>query len=142
VLTAAPRNAIPATTSRRVFVGTLLAAAAAVLGGAATRLGLVRSARARPRRVSLPEPTADGISFHGEVILVRSGVSVRALSARCTHLGCRLNQVERDMIVCACHGSRFDDAGRVVRGPAALPLAALVIEATAGTGRLDVIVAD
>lgn len=47
----------------------------------------------------------------------------RALSSVCTHLGCitRFQPGER-IIVCPCHGSRFDLDGEVLAGPAARPL--------------------
>jgi glycine/D-amino acid oxidase-like deaminating enzyme/nitrite reductase/ring-hydroxylating ferredoxin subunit len=49
--------------------------------------------------------------------------SLRALSARCTHLGCLVafNDAEGSWD-CACHGSRFDTHGRVIEGPATRPL--------------------
>jgi len=39
----------------------------------------------------------------------------------CTHLGCVVpwNQAEKKFI-CPCHGSQYNDQGRVVRGPAPL----------------------
>ncbi|HSH21663.1 MAG TPA: FAD-dependent oxidoreductase, partial [Candidatus Caenarcaniphilales bacterium] len=48
----------------------------------------------------------------------------RAVSARCTHLGCIVgyNPAERSWD-CPCHGSRFDTNGRVLEGPAVADLA-------------------
>ena len=45
--------------------------------------------------------------------------TVHALSAVCTHLGCRVrwNRVERSWD-CPCHGSRFDIHGDILNGPA------------------------
>jgi Rieske Fe-S protein len=57
------------------------------------------------------------------ILLVRrdSG-EFRAVSAKCTHQGCRVKPA-RELIVCPCHGSTFDLDGNVLRGPAqrALP---------------------
>ena len=47
--------------------------------------------------------------------------SFRALSSRCTHLGCQVRPTRR-FLTCPCHGSTFDMEGRVVRGPAPKPL--------------------
>jgi cytochrome b6-f complex iron-sulfur subunit len=47
----------------------------------------------------------------------------RALSASCTHLGCTVEYKSADnMFHCNCHGSIFDANGKVVKGPAVLPL--------------------
>ncbi|MFJ5533882.1 FAD-dependent oxidoreductase [Streptomyces sp. NPDC093261] len=48
---------------------------------------------------------------------------LRALSARCTHLGCLVafNRAEQAW-ECPCHGSRFGLDGRVLQGPATRPL--------------------
>jgi cytochrome b6-f complex iron-sulfur subunit len=45
-----------------------------------------------------------------------------AISAVCTHLGCNVKH-EGQGFACPCHGSRFDENGRVVHGPAPQPLA-------------------
>jgi cytochrome b6-f complex iron-sulfur subunit len=45
-----------------------------------------------------------------------------AVSAVCTHLGCTVKRGGPGF-ECPCHGSRFDENGRVVRGPAPSPLA-------------------
>ncbi len=46
-----------------------------------------------------------------------------AVSAVCTHLGCITNWKSEDgIIVCPCHGSKFDKEGKVIDGPAPRPL--------------------
>lgn len=41
----------------------------------------------------------------------------------CTHLGCTFPWNPNDnQFQCPCHGSRYDSEGRVIRGPAPLPL--------------------
>jgi cytochrome b6-f complex iron-sulfur subunit len=55
------------------------------------------------------------------VFLVRQGNTFRCLSAVCTHLGCTVNRTEKGYH-CPCHGSLFDDQGKVESGPAPHPL--------------------
>jgi Rieske Fe-S protein len=44
---------------------------------------------------------------------------VRVLSLKCPHMGCVLRwDSEEQILRCPCHGSRFDDTGQVVGGPA------------------------
>lgn len=48
----------------------------------------------------------------------------RALSLKCTHLGCTVRwDNEEQLLRCPCHGSRFKDDGKVVKGPAKHALA-------------------
>jgi Rieske Fe-S protein len=52
------------------------------------------------------------------------------LSLICTHLGCTVWQ-DTQGLTCPCHGSRYDEKGNVLQGPAKKPLAALRVELTA-----------
>jgi cytochrome b6-f complex iron-sulfur subunit len=46
-----------------------------------------------------------------------------ALSRTCTHLGCSVPWVEKEMkFACPCHGSAFDITGNVIEAPAPRPL--------------------
>ncbi|MEJ2364461.1 MAG: ubiquinol-cytochrome c reductase iron-sulfur subunit [Deltaproteobacteria bacterium] len=46
-----------------------------------------------------------------------------ALSSKCTHLGCTVPWVEKEMkFACPCHGSTFDITGAVIKPPAPRPL--------------------
>jgi len=56
-----------------------------------------------------PDPEADVQRVKNPEWLVVIGV--------CTHMGCVPNK-EGPGWVCHCHGSQYDDSGRVVRGPA------------------------
>lgn len=44
---------------------------------------------------------------------------IRVLSLACSHLGCVVRWDNDEQILrCPCHGSKFDDTGRVLGGPA------------------------
>ena len=59
----------------------------------------------------------------GDVVLTRSGATVHAFSAVCTHQGCLVDKVSDGQIECPCHGSRFDaSTGAVTSSPASKPL--------------------
>jgi cytochrome b6-f complex iron-sulfur subunit len=62
-------------------------------------------------------------------VLIHDKNGFTALSMICTHLGCTV-EVRSGEFVCPCHGSRYDAAGNVLRGPAASPLPALKVEVT------------
>ena len=76
-----------------------------------------------------------GLSLVGDAVVHRHADGrVQAWSARCTHLGCRLDRVIDGAVVCPCHGSRFDDQGRVLNGPAVRPLVPLQVRVAEGGG--------
>ena len=68
--------------------------------------------RARTPRVIFLTATEDG--------------AVRALSATCTHLGCRVAwSASADRFECPCHQGAYDREGRVIAGPPPAPLPAV-----------------
>ncbi len=98
---------------------------------------LLRRLRSRhePAPLALPADLPRGLSVAGTAIVHRhADGKVQAWAARCTHLGCRLDRVVDGVVVCPCHGSRFDAAGRVLAGPATQPLQPLRVVADARTG--------
>jgi len=71
--------------------------------------------------------TAGGVSGY----LINDRGSLRAVSAICTHMGCRLKPLKGALeLRCLCHDSRFDADGRVISGiaPDPLPHIALRLE--------------
>jgi len=59
------------------------------------------------------------------VVVGRDAVGVYAMSGVCTHAGCLLPEGAGTIaggLGCPCHGSGFDGAGEVTRGPATRPL--------------------
>lgn len=120
---------MPAIDRRRVlFVFGWIAGALAVAEAAWATLRFAKApvSYGPPRRWNLgpAESFAPGTSVYDE----RAGVFVRrdahglsAMSAACTHLGCTVRR-RQGGFVCPCHGSRYDEQGRVVGGPAPAPL--------------------
>lgn len=112
-------------TSRRRFLH-ILGATTAVLGAGEAAWATLRFARAPvsygpPRRRSLgaPEQYGAGTVFVEEasIYVKRDAGGLRAMSAVCTHLGCTVRR-DGDGYVCPCHGSRYDENGLVMGGPA------------------------
>lgn len=100
-------------------------------------VAMLRRVRAeqQPVRVVIPADVPVGLSALGAAIVHRGADgAVAAFSARCTHLGCRIDRVEGDEAVCPCHGSRFHANGTVAGGPASRSLAPLRVEADAASG--------
>lgn len=118
--------------TRRSFVAWLALAPFAWAGVA--MLDRMRG-RTHPAPLAIPADVPVGLSIAADVVVNRSAAgTVRAFSARCTHLGCRLERVVDGVIVCSCHGSRFHADGRVAAGPAARPLEELRVKSDSQTG--------
>ena len=78
-----------------------------------------------------------GIYFFDQFIVVKSNGPLKVLSNRCTHAGCRINQEISGQLVCPCHGSRYDSStGKVLQGPARLPLSTIPFSTDAKTGEI------
>ena len=107
-----------------------------VVGGLAMGLTGVFSCRYAAWRSPTREPLvfsppAEGgaIQLQGQVLLIDDDGITRALSARCTHLGCTVTVAEDGRsLICPCHGSEYDLDGTVRRGPAKHPLQPLEAE--------------
>jgi len=69
---------------------------------------------------------AQGLKGDPTYIIIKEDKTIASygLNAVCTHLGCVVpwNSSE-DKFICPCHGSQYDNTGKVVRGPAPLSLA-------------------
>ena len=111
--------------SRRRFLGKT-AKISAITAGTILGLGWLRSlyptlagsdSRVKIGRVhDYPIQTFTLIDDHG-FFIYRDHSGVQALSAICTHLGCTLQATEYGFS-CPCHGSHYNQQGRVLAGPA------------------------
>lgn len=124
-----PRS-LPDKTSRRVFLHTATATAAGV--GVAC-FGCSNASSADPEAfgsvtagnvADLPVGTLQAIDG-APAFIGRDERGLYAMTSTCTHEGCDMisdGSVGAGGIDCACHGSRFDANGAVLRGPANSPL--------------------
>jgi cytochrome b6-f complex iron-sulfur subunit len=111
--------------SRRRFLGKAAlgcAAGAGALAAAAALRSVVPSLTRTQKVFSVGQLTDFPINTftllpEHKVFILRDHEGVRAVSAVCTHLGCVLKRFE-DEFRCPCHGSRFENSGRVLSGPA------------------------
>ncbi|MBR8840925.1 MAG: Rieske 2Fe-2S domain-containing protein [Stigonema ocellatum SAG 48.90 = DSM 106950] len=74
----------------------------------------------------LPDSSVDYL-----VINTGPEIAKYAINPTCTHLGCTVNwHPEKNSFICPCHGSEYDNLGRVVHGPArrSLPLITIVVK--------------
>jgi Rieske Fe-S protein len=124
-----PRSPLTAVIDRRSFfwVGWVSIAAAGAGFLASTLRFLVPNVLYEaPSRFSIGLPTdyPPGTATFLEdrrLFVFNSPEGFYAISSTCTHLGCTVKRASQGF-ECPCHGSRFDDDGRVVRGPAPSPL--------------------
>lgn len=108
--------------NRRYFLksaGIVLLAATALLWDK-----LVKTERGLSIRkiVNVPFNPNKEISFHDEFIIVNQNGRTKVFSSHCTHLGCIINKSNSGQLLCPCHGSAFDTAGKPLKGPATRPL--------------------
>lgn len=123
--------AAPQDPSRRraLQIAAQLLLALPLAGAAVAMLRRARSVR-QPSEFPIPSDVPLGLSIVGNVVVNRDATGrMHAWLAQCTHLGCRLDQVVGEEIVCPCHGSRFRADGTVITGPATRPLQPLHLEA-------------
>jgi len=95
-----------------------------------------------PLVATLSERHADG--WHETrkdtvVFIDKVGDDYHALSATCTHLGCRVGwNAAEGHYVCPCHGGVFSRTGEVVSGPPPRGLDRIPVRVNPETARLEV----
>lgn len=124
----APPIAPPTTADDPGGFGTGAPPAGGVVGGPGTVLGPAAAV-----------PLGGGVVYPAFAVVVTRATTggYRGFSAICPHDGCLVTEVAGGTILCPCHGSRFDLAGAVTRGPAQDPLAARPVRTDRGHVVLD-----
>ncbi|MCC6345968.1 MAG: Rieske (2Fe-2S) protein [Nitrospirales bacterium] len=121
--------------SRRDFLG-LASMGAAVLSSFTLLAGIFRMSKANVRyeeatrfKIGMPDSfpvgTVKKLDDKG-VFIFANDDGVHAISSICTHLGC-IVAISETGFQCPCHGSKYDENGKVVGGPAPRNLAWLEI---------------
>lgn len=82
----------------------------------------------RNKTLKIPVDINDGISFIENIIIIKEKDKIQFLASSCTHLGCKINKFENDLLICPCHGSKFGMDGTPKKGPATKPLQILKFE--------------
>ena len=87
-------------------------------------LSFITFKRTREKKVTFSQQDTQADTLFKEgIYLVNEDGRRRALSGRCTHLGCFLNYDQlSETFRCPCHGSIFDRKGRRISGPAKIDL--------------------
>lgn len=142
-------TAEPRAIARREFVATCTACCATLLiGGCASLVTHPVPVAGGRVRLSLPAFPELGRS-DGAIkvlpagmtdpiyVLARGNGEFGALSPICTHRGCTV-EVQRDRLVCPCHGSTYDRDGRVLKGPAQRPLTRYAVSRSADELTIEV----
>jgi len=109
------------------FSGAALAGSAAISALANFVFMKPRATYGQPSRYSIGRPddypSGARVSLdQRRVCVVREGGKLAVISTICTHLGCTVG-VSDTGFACPCHGSRYDQDGNVVGGPAPKSLA-------------------
>lgn len=106
-------------TSRRIFISSMLTLIVSFFGYLTYQLLHIQKLinRISNKKIINDVDVKEGFNISDEVIIVRTAQDLKVFSSKCTHLGCRINRSEGNILICPCHGSRYDIKGNVVTGP-------------------------
>ena len=106
--------------SRRGFIGTFFTMLAVLgIGGSPAGFGAgssekwISAGNASDYTIGQPKLIKDE-----KLYVFRNEKGFKAMSAKCTHLGCVVDRVADGTYLCPCHGSSYDAKGLVTHGPA------------------------
>ena len=101
--------------SRRGFIGFLISAVAFI----SILRPLLAFSKEKWVLVGMKDDFKDGefkVIEKEKLFIFREGDSFRAMSGKCTHVGCLVKREADGSYLCPCHASKFDDRGHVVEG--------------------------
>ncbi len=103
--------------SRRTFIKFGIAGVVSLLIVVWNKFTLRHINQLKQVRKVFPIPKNRLVTFYRNFIVVKRD-KITVFSSHCTHLGCEINRLENNKLVCPCHGSEFDLDGNAVKGPA------------------------
>lgn len=103
--------------SRRTFLKVVVTGTVVFFAFVWNKLTLQHLRTSSGKQHSFPFNKNKTVAFYGDFIVV-SKPDTRVFSAHCTHLGCKIDKMQGDRLVCPCHGSEYDLEGKVLKGPA------------------------
>lgn len=109
---------------RTALAGVGVAAAAVTVAACASAEPSAREVAPGTEVAKVADVPVGGAVIAGGTVVTQPQAGVfQGFSAACTHLGCTVSKIQRETIVCRCHGSAFRFDGTVATGPAERPLA-------------------
>ncbi len=127
-----------ATVAGGIALGAAGGAGAAILRGRPPPSLLVEAVNARWYDIAavgeVPPGGIRAFSAGGVLgFLLNTDGDLHAISALCTHMGCRLKPTPDGLSIrCLCHGARFGADGAVLAGPAVAPLPPIALRVARG----------
>lgn len=76
-------------------------------------------------QIIIPEKELKDQAFYQGIFIRIKENEVVFYSNKCSHLGCQINQIKDNQLLCPCHGSTYDLNGKVINGPAKKDLLSL-----------------
>jgi Rieske Fe-S protein len=117
--------------TRRCFIGGCAAAATVITTGTAAASDAELCGKLQPgtvlaKKADVPLNGGVVVYFDDETSVVVAQPkknTYTAFDAKCTHAGCMCSEVDKNLIICWCHDSRFSSVdGKRKSGPAKKPL--------------------
>jgi cytochrome b6-f complex iron-sulfur subunit len=96
--------------------------------------------------IELKEPTKKAfplnknklVSFYGNYIVINQKDKITVFSSHCTHLGCKINTVKDNKLICPCHGSEYNLEGKIIKGPSYKNLVKIPIQVSSDKTTIEI----
>lgn len=125
--------------TRRTFLFALNTALVALFIMVWNKLTLKHLELAGKKKAVFPYNKNRKVTFYDDYIIVNENEELVVLSARCAHLGCQINKLENERLICPCHGSEYNLNGNALKGPAFKSLEIIQAEISADGKTIEII---